>query len=62
MGTKLATVGITAALAAFLDYSIVSSADSKKEDIRNIQVGPRSYFFVGDIDSGLLKTALLIGI
>jgi len=51
-------VGIAAALAALLSYSIVSSADSKKEDIRNIQVGPRPYFLVDDMDPGPLKTAL----
>ena len=58
MGRKLAMVGIAAALAALLSYSIVSSADSKKEDIRNIQVGPRPYFLVDDMDPGPLKTAL----
>ena len=44
MGTKLATIGITAALAALLGYSIVSSAHNKKENIRNIQVGPSQFF------------------
>lgn len=58
MGRKLATVGIAAALAALPGYSSVSSADSKKEDIRNIQVGPRPYFLVEDLDPGPLKTAL----
>lgn len=58
MSRKLATVGILAALAAIPGYSIVSSADSKKEDIRNIQVGPRPYFLVDDMDLGPLKTAL----
>ncbi len=58
MSRKLATVGILAALAAIPGYSIVSSADSKKEDIRNIQVGPRPYFLVDDMDPGPLKTAL----
>ena len=58
MSKKLATVGILAALAAIPGYSIVSSADSKKEDIRNIQVGPRPYFLVDDMDPGPLKTAL----
>ena len=58
MGSKLAMVGIAAALAALPGYSIVSSADSKKEDIRNIQVGPRPYFLVDDMDPGPLKTAL----
>jgi glycerophosphoryl diester phosphodiesterase len=58
MGKTLAIVGITAALAALPGYSIVSSADSKKEDIRNIQVGPRPYFLVEDLDPGPLKTAL----
>jgi hypothetical protein len=50
MGSKLAMVGIAAALAALPGYSIVSWADSKKEDIRNMQVGPRPYFLVDDMD------------
>jgi hypothetical protein len=41
MGTKLATIGITAALAAFLGYHRLIA---KKEDIRNIQVGPSHFF------------------
>ena len=58
MGRKLATVGIAAALAALLAYSIVSSAERKKEDIRNVQVGPRPFFLIDDMDAGPLKTAL----
>jgi glycerophosphoryl diester phosphodiesterase len=58
MGRKLAMVGIAAALVALLSYSIVSSADSKKENIRNIQVGPRPFFLIDDMDAGPLKTAL----
>lgn len=53
MGKTLAIVGVTAALAALPGYSIALSAD-----IRNIQVGPRPYFLVEDLDPGPLKTAL----
>jgi glycerophosphoryl diester phosphodiesterase len=58
LGHRSAILGIAAVLAAFSGFSIVSSADRKKADVRNVQVGPRPYFLVEDMDPGPLKTAL----
>jgi glycerophosphoryl diester phosphodiesterase len=50
-----------AAVTAFSGYLAVSTAQNMKsasEIVRNIQVGPRPYFLIDDMDPGPLKTAL----
>lgn len=47
-----------ALLAALPGDWMVSSADTPKNGVRNVQVGPRPYFLVDDMDPGPLKTAL----
>jgi len=58
MGNKLAMLGIAAVLTALPCNSLVFSADSNNGAARNIQVGPRPYFLVEDLDPGPLKTIL----
>lgn len=59
MHQKLVILSIAAVLAAFSGQSMVASADNAgQEKIQNIQVGPRPYYLVADMDPGPLKTAL----
>jgi glycerophosphoryl diester phosphodiesterase len=62
MKRKLALFGIAAALSALLAYNDRSMAADRErfghKGIQNIQVGPRPYFLVEDMDPGPLKTAL----
>jgi glycerophosphoryl diester phosphodiesterase len=61
MDKKLTTLGVAAAATALSGYLAVSMADHgwhRDNDVLNIQVGPRPYFLVDDMDPGPLKTAL----
>jgi glycerophosphoryl diester phosphodiesterase len=61
MGKRMAMIGVVAAVTACSGYLAVSTADNERgshERSRNIQVGPRPYFLVDDMDPGPLKTAL----
>lgn len=58
MSKRLTTVGIAAFLITLCGYSLVSSADRNDRRVRNVQVGPRPYFLIEDMDPGPLKTAL----
>jgi glycerophosphoryl diester phosphodiesterase len=61
MRQGLAIVGFITVLTAFSNQSMVACADNGKEEpksSRNIQVGPRPYYLVADMDPGPLKTAL----
>jgi len=63
MSKKLAILGVAAAVTALSGYLGVSTADNDSQHdrdngIRNIQVGPRPYFLVDDMDPSPLKTAL----
>lgn len=64
MDKKLTLLSVAAAT-AFSSYLAVSTADNgrnhdrdRDHGIRNVQVGPRPYFLVDDMDPGPLKTAL----
>ncbi len=57
MSKKLAILGVAAAVTALSGYLKVSTAanDShhdRDNGVRNIQVGPRPYFLVDDMDPG----------
>lgn len=61
MDKTLATFGVVAAVTACSGYLAVSTAQNNKaasEVMRSVQVGPRPYFLVDDMDPGPLKTAL----
>src|SRR5919106_3087773 len=61
MNNKLAILGFAAAVTACAGYLAGSSAhaaQAPKEVVRNVQVGPRPYFLVDDMDPGPLKTTL----
>lgn len=61
MRQGLAVLGIATVLMTFFSQSLVASADNGREgqkSPRNIQVGPRPYYLVADMDPGPLKTAL----
>ena len=58
MRKYLAIFGVAILLAALPGDRTASSADAPKSDVRNIQVGPRPYFLVEDMDPGPLKTTL----
>jgi len=63
MSKKLAILGVAAAVTALSGYLGVSTADNDSQHdrdngIRNIQVGPRPYFLVDDMDPSPLKAAL----
>jgi hypothetical protein len=61
MRQGLAIVGVITVLTAFSNQSTVACADNGKEapkSSRHIQVGPRPYYLVEDMDPGPLKTAL----
>jgi glycerophosphoryl diester phosphodiesterase len=63
MGKKFAIFGVAAAVTALSGYLKVSTADNDSQHdrdngIRNIQVGPRPYFLVDDMDPSPLKAAL----
>jgi glycerophosphoryl diester phosphodiesterase len=61
---NLTTISLAAAVIAFSGHAAFSAAakpdDHRARDsgIRNVQVGPRPYFLVEDMDPGPLKTAL----
>lgn len=64
MDKKITLLSVAAAT-AFFGYLAVSTADDdrnhdrdRSNGIRNIQVGPRPYFLIDDMDPGPLKTAL----
>jgi glycerophosphoryl diester phosphodiesterase len=64
MDKKLTLLSVAAAT-AFSSYLAVSTADNgrdhdpdRDDGIRNIQVGPRPYFLIDDMDPGSLKNAL----
>jgi len=63
MSKKLVILGVAAAVTALSGYLGVSTADNDSQHdrdngIRNIQVGPRPYFLVDDMDPSPLKAAL----
>jgi glycerophosphoryl diester phosphodiesterase len=58
MRKYLATFGAAILFAALPGDRTASSADAPKNEVRNIQVGPRPYFLVDDMDPSPLKTAL----
>jgi len=61
MRQGLTILGLATVLTAFSSQSMVASADNDKggqKKSRNIQVGPRPYYLVADMDPGPLKTAL----
>jgi glycerophosphoryl diester phosphodiesterase len=62
MSKKLAILGVAAAVTALSGYLAVSTAANDSHDrdngVRNVQVGPRPYFLVDDMDPSPLKTAL----
>ena len=63
MGKKLIIFGVAAAVTAFSGYLAFSTADNdghhdRDNGVSNVQVGPRPYFLVDDMDPGPLKTAL----
>jgi glycerophosphoryl diester phosphodiesterase len=60
MSKKLTILGVAAAVTACSGYFAVSTADNNKgkEEVRNVQVGPRPFFLIDDMDPEPLKTAL----
>ena len=63
MNKKLATLGVGIVVTALSGYLVVSTADNaghhdRDNGVRNVQVGPRPYFLVDDMDPSPLKTAL----
>jgi glycerophosphoryl diester phosphodiesterase len=61
MRQGLVIVGLVTVLTAFANQSMVASADNDKEGQKksqNVQVGPRPYYLIADMDPGPLKTAL----
>ena len=63
MSKKLAILGVAVAVTALSGYLAVSTADNdsrhdRDNGVRNVQVGPRPYFLVDDMDPSPLKTAL----
>ena len=65
MEKKLNILSVAAAVTAFSGYLAVSTADNdgrhdrdRNNGVRNVQVGPRPFFLVDDMDPGPLKTAL----
>ena len=63
MGKKLTIFGVAAAVTAFSGYLAFSTADNdghhdRDNGVSNVQVGPRPYFLVDDMDPSPLKTAL----
>jgi glycerophosphoryl diester phosphodiesterase len=65
MDNRLAILGIATVLTALPGYLTVESADNNREHdkgrnegVRNVQVGPRPYFLVEDMDPGPLRTTL----
>jgi hypothetical protein len=62
MSKKLVILGAAAAVTALSGYLAVSTAANDSHDrdngVRNVQVGPRPYFLVDDMDPSPLKTAL----
>ena len=63
MDKKLTIFGVAAAVTAFSGYLAFSTANNdghhdRDNGVSNVQVGPRPYFLVDDMDPGPLKTAL----
>jgi len=61
MRQSLAVLSIAAVLAALPTHTMAASANNSKGNkgnVQNIQVGPRPYYLVEDMDPGPLKTAL----
>ena len=63
MDKKLTIFGVAAAVTAFSGYLAFSTADNdghhdRDNSVSNVQVGPRPYFLVDDMDPSPLKTAL----
>ncbi len=61
MRQGLAIVGLATVLSTFPNQSMIASADNDKNGSKkplNVQVGPRPYYLVEDMDPGPLKTAL----
>jgi glycerophosphoryl diester phosphodiesterase len=65
MGKQMTILGIAAAATALCGYLAASAADNKNDHdreldggVRNVQVGPRPFFLVDDMDPGPLKNAL----